>query len=239
MTDERYVFNQDIRERSKMRTGAIHKVNGSKSKKCTLPSDHLTPTQKRKLNGECKSINLGKPITNFGEFRAYPYNLQQEYLQNLVTNYGARKIDICNMLGINNSNFDRYMRAHGIEVTFGQSVRGKHSRMDDRFLEFITRPDEDTARVPNKTDEQILEERFGIKPIAKEVEPEPSEAPIEQYVAPETPVAVNAFAFASMVNAHMVLQGSKKDILMALENLLVDGADYKMVFELDVKNDIS
>ena len=50
MTDAEYVFQQDVKERKKMKTGAMHRKCGSKSKKCTLPSDYLTPSQKKKLN---------------------------------------------------------------------------------------------------------------------------------------------------------------------------------------------
>ena len=36
-------FYDDVKERNAMKSGAFHKVNGSKSRRCTLPSDNLTP----------------------------------------------------------------------------------------------------------------------------------------------------------------------------------------------------
>lgn len=260
MTDERYVFNQDVAERSKMKTGAFHKKNGSKSKKCTLPSDHLTACQKKKLNGECKSINLGKPITNFHEFRSYPYSMQQEYLQNLITNYGARKIDICEMLGTQFGNFARYIKMHGITLNFGKVARGKYSKMDDRFLEFITRPEntEEAESVPKKTDEEILKERFGIEPKkeepeVKKTEEKPEEKPVESawlkealtepikteiegcgvlYDAPPAKEEKPTCMFSAMTNVQMKLKGSREEILNAFNALLGDGIEYRLSFDL-------
>ena len=39
MTDGAFCFQEDVRDRSIIKRGAVHKKNGSKSKKCTLPSD--------------------------------------------------------------------------------------------------------------------------------------------------------------------------------------------------------
>ena len=260
MTDERYVFNQDVAERSKMKTGAFHKKNGSKSKKCTLPSDHLTPAQKRKLNGECTSINLSVPITNFSEFRSYPYSMQQEYLQNLITNYGARKSDICEMLGTQFGNFARYIKMHGITLNFGKVVRGRYAKMDDRFLEFITRPEntEEAESVPKKTDEEILKERFGIEPKkeepeVKKTEEKPEEKLVESawlkealtepvkteiegcgvlYDAPSAKEEKPTCMFSAMTNVQMKLKGSREEILNAFNALLGDGIEYRLSFDL-------
>lgn len=260
MTDERYIFNQDVAERSKMKTGAFHKKNGSKSKKCTLPSDHLTAGQKKKLNGECKSINLSKPITNFREFRSYPYSMQQEYIQNLITNYGARKIDICEMLGTRHSNFDRYIKMHGIILNFAKVARGRYSKMDDRFLEFITRPEttEEVESVPKKTDEEILKERFGIEPKkeepeVKKTEEKPEEKPVESawlkealtepvkteiegcgilYEAPPAKEEKPTCMFSAMTSVQMKLKGSREEILNAFNALLGDGIEYRLSFDL-------
>ena len=220
MTNERFVFQQDIRERSQMKSGAIHKKNGSKSKKCTMPSDHLTPAQKKKLNGECVNINLSKPITSFAELRKFPCHLQREYLQNLVTNYGARKIDICNMLNTNHSNLDRYLRDRKIDISFGPITRGRKSKMDERFLEFITRPDVTQDNGTNKkTDEQILEERFDIK------QTKPSD---------NTPPDTSSI-FGAMSSVRVIFDGSKKDILKVVEALLMEDREYKVFLDVGVK----
>lgn len=87
MTDERYIYNQDIREKKIIGYGAKHKKNGSKSKKCSLPSDFLTRKEKAKLNGECKSWDMKKFYT-WDEFKQMPDDIALHYINGLVNRYG-------------------------------------------------------------------------------------------------------------------------------------------------------
>ena len=140
MTDEEYVFQQDVKERKKMKTGAMHRKSGAKSKKCTLPSDHLTPSQKKKLNGECEIMNLNKPLSGMDELRKYSVTLQVEYLKNCIENYGARKTDIIKMLKTTYNNFNHYCERNRIALKFPDSGTGWHSKMDERWAKFVGVP---------------------------------------------------------------------------------------------------
>ena len=104
MTDERYVYNTDIRERRSAASGARAKKGGSRSKRCTLPSDHLTPAQKRKLNGQPETVNLNRPMT-YAELKHLTPTLQFLYLDTLVSKHRARRVDILEMLGCCNQTF--------------------------------------------------------------------------------------------------------------------------------------
>lgn len=159
MTDESYVYSQDIKERKSMRTGAFHKKCGSKSKKCTMPSDYLSRKEKRKMNGTVVSINLGKPITNFGEFKTYSISMQQLYLQNLVDKYGARKTDIIEMLGTSYSTFQKHIDVKKLDIKFANTK--KHAP-DDRFVNFIHQSNEEILEAQKKREDEILKDRFGI-----------------------------------------------------------------------------
>ena len=86
LSDEEYLFRQDIKEKKKTATGAYHKVKGSKSKKCNFPSDYLTKKEKLKMNSEVKSWNLNEFYT-WNDFKQMPKDLQIEYLQNLTNKY--------------------------------------------------------------------------------------------------------------------------------------------------------
>lgn len=179
MTDESYVYSQDIKERKSMRTGAFHKRCGSKSKKCTMPSDYLSRKEKRKMNGNVVSINLGKPITNFGEFKTYSISMQQLYLQNLVDKYGARKTDIIEMLGTTYTTFQKYIDSQKLDVKFANS---KKHLPDDRFVNFIHQSDEKTLEAQKKREDEILKERFGIdiSSEGKKVKDNPSDQSTKQ-----------------------------------------------------------
>lgn len=41
MTDAKYLFVSDSREKKSVARSAVHRKGGSKSKKCTLPSDYI------------------------------------------------------------------------------------------------------------------------------------------------------------------------------------------------------
>ena len=55
-------FDFENMQKKRIAQGARHRVCGSKSRKCSLPSDLLTAAQKRKLNGPVERYDMGKPI---------------------------------------------------------------------------------------------------------------------------------------------------------------------------------
>lgn len=138
MTDEQYVFHQDVKERKKMKTGAMHKKNGCKSKKCTLPSDYLSKKEKAKLSGPVISIKMNQPYYDYRSFKKLPLGLQREYFESLITNYGARYIDIAGMLGI--SKITMYNLCKSFNPPLPRTRSGKPARtVDNRWVNFVAK----------------------------------------------------------------------------------------------------
>ena len=81
-------FDYDAMQKKRIARGASHMKRGSKSKKCTLPSDYLTAAQKRRLNGPVSTYKLDEPMS-WESFKAMPEDLQKKYILNLQENYGA------------------------------------------------------------------------------------------------------------------------------------------------------
>lgn len=81
-------FDYDAMQKKRIARGASHMKRGSKSKKCTLPSDYLTAAQKRRLNGPVSTYKLDEPM-NWESFKAMPEDLQKKYILRLQENYGA------------------------------------------------------------------------------------------------------------------------------------------------------
>lgn len=81
-------FDYDAMQKKRIARGAAHMKRGSKSKKCTLPSDYLTAAQRRKLNGPVSTYKLDEPM-NWESFKAMPEDLQKQYILGLQENYGA------------------------------------------------------------------------------------------------------------------------------------------------------
>lgn len=104
MTDERFVFTSDVRDRKRTAAGARAKKGGSRSRRCPLPSDKLTNTQLQKLNGSVESIKLNMPM-DYARFKELTPTLQFLYLDHLINEYKARRVDLCSMLGVSTCTF--------------------------------------------------------------------------------------------------------------------------------------
>ena len=109
MTDEEYIFQQTSRERKRTGAGAYARKNGSRTKKCTLPSDNMTAGEIRKRNGEIMQYKLNQPM-KWKEFKSMPEDLQKEYIQKLASEKKARIIDIAEMLGVHKNYLSKYSR---------------------------------------------------------------------------------------------------------------------------------
>lgn len=135
MDEATYVFNQTSAERKRAGRGAIGRKNGSKSKRCTLPSDRLSAAEKKKLNGECKKYDLSKPM-NWKQFMGMPKDLQTEYLQKLVS-YGADKQDAADMFGCSIGALSQYLYCyHKGEGLFKKMLSSKE-RNSEEFLKWL------------------------------------------------------------------------------------------------------
>ncbi len=91
-------FDYDALQKKRIARGAYHKKNGSKSKGCTLPSDYLTAAQKRKLNGEVKTLELNRPIRR-EEYCAMTDDEKKQYLEFLIERYKPAPSMIAEMIG--------------------------------------------------------------------------------------------------------------------------------------------
>ena len=110
-------FDYEVYQRKRMASGARHRVCGSKSKKCSLPSDNLTKKQWKERCGEVMSYNLSKPM-NWEEFGALPIHIQKEYLLNLISKYSTSARDLSMMFGISPSTFSKYCGKKEFDIDF-------------------------------------------------------------------------------------------------------------------------
>ena len=88
LSDEEYIYRQDIKEKKAAGRGIYSKKNGSKSKKCTLPSDYMTRKEKMAMNGEVMSYNPNAWYT-WEEFKKLPMEYQIKYVNSLLTRYNC------------------------------------------------------------------------------------------------------------------------------------------------------
>lgn len=160
MTDLDY----EIREKKRISYGARNRKRGSKSKKCSLPSDHMTKKQWKEKCGEMIQYNLTKPMT-WKTFCAIPPEQQKEYLLNLINTYGASARDISRMMGVSPSNFSGYCSKSQFQIDF-RSLRKGRKTGHDPLRPFIEK--EEPCVVPEPNTEEAVQE-----PV-KEIKEEPA-----------------------------------------------------------------
>lgn len=141
MTD----FDFDVKEKKNIARSAKNRVG--KRKGCSLPSDHLTDAQKRRLNGEITSVNMNEPIS-WERFKLLSTDLQQEYVQHLIDTYGIGNTVISeNLFGLGRSSLTMHLHTNGINVT---GRKGPANALNiERFMKFCRgeteQPQEETA----------------------------------------------------------------------------------------------
>lgn len=118
MTD----FDYDVMLRKRLAGQAKHKKNGSKSRKCSLPTDHMTRKQWERKCGEIVSYQLGSPM-GWSEFKQMPKDLQKTYLEGFIEKYHANAKDLAWMFGCTSATVIRYCDQNGLGVEFPRGRR--------------------------------------------------------------------------------------------------------------------
>lgn len=111
-------FDFENMQKKRIAQGARHRVCGSKSRKCSLPSDLLTPAQKRKLNGPVESYDMGRPMS-WDRFTVMPRDLQVSYLDGLHKNYGVGEHRLTELFGVSIGTIRRYLSAKDLRGKMG------------------------------------------------------------------------------------------------------------------------
>lgn len=110
-------FDFDCLERKRLARQSRYRKNGSKSKKCNLPSDKLTHKQWKERCGPIMSYNLNAPI-NWEDFKNLDGNIQERYITNLQAKYGATATDLAKMFGIKALTVRRLVESGNLNITF-------------------------------------------------------------------------------------------------------------------------
>lgn len=128
LSDEEYIYRQDIKEKKAAGRGIYSKKNGSKSKKCTLPSDYMTRKEKMAMNGEVMVYN---PNTwySWEEFKKLPMEYQIKYVNSLLLRYDCGLKAIGEILfGITGPSLYNYFKRKGQQQYLNSTgAKGGHS----------------------------------------------------------------------------------------------------------------
>lgn len=131
MTD----FEYDIYQRKLLARNAKYRVCGSKSKKCTLSSDRLTPKQMKERNGPVMTYKLNTPMV-WEEFKKCPIDIQKSYIHKLIEDYSVTITALSQMLGVSRGTLHRYFKDNNFEEQF-RVGKNMSSEKIARWNEFL------------------------------------------------------------------------------------------------------
>lgn len=148
MTDEEYLFRQTERDRKRVGRGALHKKGGSKSKKCSLPSDNLTAKELKKMSGPVVSYKMNAPV-KWAEFKQWPDEIQRDYISLLIGKYSVGTPELAKMFGVKDDTVAILRRALGIGAKRG----GKRPPVSPEWKVFLGEAETPSEKGAEKCEE--------------------------------------------------------------------------------------
>lgn len=133
MTDERYLFMQDLKEKNSTKSGAYHKRSGKRSHYVGLPSDHLSPAELKRRNGPLKTYNINTCIRTFAEFKELPADLKKAYVLGCRNTYGARIPELAAAMGVHPTSVRKNLIDSGVSIGRG----GRYKLDSEEWEDFV------------------------------------------------------------------------------------------------------
>lgn len=202
MTDEKFLFVSDLREKKKTATGAYHKrTHCGKGGAVKFPSDYLTKKELKNMSGEVQAYRLNDPM-KWDEFKDMPVDLQVSYVKLLRERFDVPDGFIGEMMGADKDKTSRYFKKIGLR---GNTKRGRHTWNKEAWFAFVH-----GVPMENKAS---LEEIAPITPVSESV-------PVEVKTLPVTGEKQKAVPRSGTLS----FTGRIEDVLNTV-SVLVGGAD--------------
>lgn len=214
MNDYEYTYRQEVQERKALVPSARKRKNGVHSTSCTLPSDHLTPAQRKKLNGPVKTYNTCQPMS-WAQFKEMPKDLQESYLR-----YVAQRFRVT-MQAIGKELFGRgprtlynYCARNRVAVPTSRGTR-ENEAGNAALRAWALGEDDRDEPAPE-------EEMFFLAEPAAPVEPDLSEntEPDEPDMTDEPDEPVTPTARNPITSATLRMSGSAEEVLASLAGFI-------------------
>ena len=213
-------FDFDVMTKKRIARGAAARKCGSKSRRCTLPSDYLTDAQKKARNGKMSTYNLSKPMT-YEQFKLMPRDLQREYLLKLRNDMHASARVIAQMFGCS------YETVRVVIRNLGINTGGKKMYMNlDQLMRWNNWLSGDAANTPVAVTEPETETETETISAAAE-ETEDASAPVNNDASTEE------IKCAALLGGKLNLRGTASEILSRLA--IVFGAESDAQMFVSVK----
>lgn len=190
-------FDWDVLQKKRIANNARRMKNGSKSKKCSLPSDHMTAAEWKRRNGPVSTYKLDAPMS-WDEFNSMPDDLKVKYIQNLRELYGANDRMLGEMFFVHFSTVALIRKKLGITERMPRLAGLEKEKRDAMWAAFCNgvvggneKPAENVTEEPATVEERY--EEPVPEPVLEDPEPEKDLIKyndwVEQQKTPSEPVA--------------------------------------------------
>lgn len=223
MTDEKFVFVNDVKEKGITARSARHKrTHNGKGGAVKFPSDFMTRKEIQAMNGKVERYRLNDPMT-WDEFKAMPDDLQRSYIKLLRERFGVPDAKIGEMLGAEKNKISRYFRVLGLQQSGHRS--GKKKWDSEGWLAFVN-----GVPVPAADPvEQTHEEERQLASLEEICEPVPVPVPEIKTL----PVREETAAKVIPRSGTMHLEGRIEDVLNTV-SVLLGGAKVSLCVSWEV-----
>lgn len=128
-------FDFDCLQKKRLAQQAKHRKRGSKSKKCTMSTDHMTIKQWKERCGKLVTIQTDKPVS-WATFKELSKQTQEEYLRGLMESYGVNASSLGAMFRVKPLTVRRYIASKGLNISFpvGHSMTFDQRKSWEEFL---------------------------------------------------------------------------------------------------------
>ena len=176
-------FTYDCAQKKRIARGAFNMKRGSKSRKCSLPSDHLTPKQLKERNGPVMKYTMNAPMS-WEVFKSMPLDLQQKYLDSLFSRFNVGSSIISrDLFNQSSATLGAYAKRKGLKSPCGERLSTTEREVWESWLypsvpqyaEEFDEPEEETEEPVEETPETPPEKCEE----APEIPPEKCEKPEE------------------------------------------------------------
>lgn len=177
-------FDYEVMQKKRIARGAIHMKGGSKSKKCSLPSDNMTPAQWKRRNGPVSTYSLNKPM-DWETFKSLPVDIQQSYIDIIQGRFSVSTATISrDLFGKTGPALKAHIEKKGLKYIQmkGRAMSAEEKELWENWLSPAAPEwapaEEDPAKVQQFLDELALPEDYDAE-TEERMDEEPVEDTIE------------------------------------------------------------
>lgn len=122
-------FDYEVYRKKNIAGSARRRKIGSKSKKCSLPSDRMTAKQWKERNGKVMSYSIGRPM-KWDAFGELPRDLKEEYINGLIEKYSVNAKSLAEMFGVSYATLNRAIDRWGLSISFTRGKKMSREQVD-------------------------------------------------------------------------------------------------------------